>query len=396
MNEKMQIVLYGIIADSPALKMALNMVGHTGYHCCYYCELRGVHSREARKRQYPYCESVSQRTCRSFEKNSRRAEEGHCNVLGHLGQSVLEPFIDIPLPHSVLIDFAHVTLLRHFRDVLRTVYASLSPATRKQIDVSLVSQSFPHHFNRKLRGIEDLSFVKAVELKNLFFYAFIPNFIGYLSANQMSFLSLLICGMRLLYGDKVLGDRTSAFANDMIISYYREHEQYFDYHVNFVLHLHEHFASLYDDHGPLSSINTLAFEDFIGYVSKNRNGSRFYHQSLAYYYNVDVYLKNSEQMERECEGKIKLYVFWLLMRQITMVGFDSSPLVLDLYDGSLSSSFSGLFDACDVESIDMSYRPIANYHQRTCSCGNMTNCIRFYRRYAKNGYVFHSLRYVCR
>jgi hypothetical protein len=238
--------------------------------------------------------------------NSRRAEEGHCNVQGHLEKSVFEPFIEIPLPQSVLIDFAHVTLLRHFRDVLRTVHASLSPAIRKQIDVSLVSQLFPHHLNRKLRDVEDLSCVKAVELKNLFFYAFIPNFIGYLSENQISFLSLLICGMRLLYGDKVLGDRTSAFANDMIISYYREHEKYFDYHVNFVLHLHEHFAGLYDDHGPLSSINTLAFEDFIGYISKNRNGSRFYHQSLAYYYNVDVYLRNSERMEREFDGKIEL------------------------------------------------------------------------------------------
>ena len=304
LKEKFQIILYGIIADSPALKMALNMVGHTGYYCCYYCHLKGIHSKEARKRQYPYSAAVAYRTQVSFEENGRRAEKHYCNVLGHLGKSVLEPFVDIPLPRSVLIDYAHVTLLRHFRDVLRTVHSSLSPAIRKQIDLSLVGQRFPHHFNRKLRGIEDLSFVKAVELKNLFFYAFIPNFIGYLSVNQISFLSLLICGMRLIYGDKILGDETSKLANKLIIIYYRQHEQYFDHHLNFVLHLHEHFAQLYDEHGPLSSINTLAYEDFIGYISKNRNGSRFYHQSLAYYYNVDVYLRNNQQNEPRFEGKI--------------------------------------------------------------------------------------------
>ena len=337
MKEGFQIILYGIIADSPALKMALNLVGHTGYHCCYYCHLKGVHSREARKRQYPYSASVTHRTPASFRENGRRAEKDHCNILGHLGKSVLESFVDIPLPGSVLIDYAHVTLLRHFRDVLRTVHSSLSPAIRKQIDSSLIGQQFPHHFNRKLRGIEDLSFVKAVELKNLFFYAFIPNFIGHLSANQISFLSLLICAIRLIYGDRILGDETSKLANKLIIIYYREHQQYFDHHLNFVLHLHEHFARLYDDHGPLSSINTLAYEDFIGYVSKNRNGSRFYHQSLAYYYNVDVHLRNNQQ--NECRSKGKMYFIGeneCASCQVRIFERIHLPPYLDLYVLSLS------------------------------------------------------------
>ena len=54
-------------------------------------------------------------------------------------------------------------------------------------------------------------------------------------------------------------------------------------------------ARLYDEHGPLSSINTFSYEDFIGYVSKNRNGTVFYHNLLTYYYNIDVHLRNSVQ-----------------------------------------------------------------------------------------------------
>lgn len=299
-----QLLLYGIIADCPAMKMILNMVGHTGYYCCFLCFIRGIHSKEARKRQYPYCLQIQQRTKDTFLIDGENAEKTSCNIFGHRGVSVLQEVIDIPLPYSVLIDFAHVTLLRHFRDVIRTISSSLSPAIREKIDVSLRTQQFPHTFNRKLRGTDELSFIKAVELRNLLFYAFLPNFIHYLTPNQIGFLSLLVLGIRLIYGDKILGENTSLLANDLLITYYRDNEKYLQHHLNFVLHLHQHLASLYDQHGPLNSINTLAYEDFIGYISKNRNGTVFHHDLLAYYYNIDVYLRNSLQEKNELsDGK---------------------------------------------------------------------------------------------
>lgn len=268
------------------------MVGHTGYFCCFYCFEKGFHSREAKKRQYPYSASTQQRTSDSFRLHGEQADQSRRNVYGHLGVSVLSENMDVPFPSCVIADYAHVTLLRHFRDVLRSISSSLSPAIRKQVDSSLRDQLFPHHFNRKLRGIEDLSYVKAVELKNLLLYAFIPHFISYLTANQFSFLSLLVLGIRTIYSDKVFGDNTSKLANELIITYYRDHSKFFNHHLNFVLHLHEHFARQYDDHGPLSSLNTLPFEDFIGYVSSNRNGTSFFHESLAYYYNIDVQMQD--------------------------------------------------------------------------------------------------------
>ncbi|CAF4217185.1 unnamed protein product [Rotaria magnacalcarata] len=61
-----QLILYGIIADWPAMKMILNMVGHTGYYCCFFCYIKEVHSKEAHKRQYPYCLQIQQRTQGTF------------------------------------------------------------------------------------------------------------------------------------------------------------------------------------------------------------------------------------------------------------------------------------------------------------------------------------------
>ncbi|CAM4772296.1 unnamed protein product [Rotaria magnacalcarata] len=323
-----RLILYGIIGDCPAMKLILNM---------------GIHSKEARKRQYPYSSQTQQRTTNSFITNGKLAEENNSNVFGHLGNSILQGIIDVPLPFSILIDYAHVTLLRHFRGVIQKISSSLAPSVRQQIDVNLRSQAFPHIFNRKLRGIEELSFIKAVELKNLLLYAFIPNVIDHLTTNQIGFLSLLVLGIRLIHADKIFGDNTSLLAHELLTTYYRDNTQYFHNHVNFVLHLHEHLASLYDQHGPLSSINTLAFEDFIGYVSKNRNGTVFQHDLLAYYFNIDVHLRNSMQ------------------------------------EKYLTSD--GLFDLFVLSSKDSSFNALVNYHAKKCLCNVMINCVKYYRRY---------------
>ncbi len=77
-----------------------------------------------------------------------------------------------------------------------------------------------------------------------------------------------------------------------------------------VLHLHQHFRDIYEWHGPLSSINTFAQEDFIGYISKNKNGTTSFQNLLAYYYNIDVLLSNfNEKNMCMVDGKIAFLTF---------------------------------------------------------------------------------------
>jgi hypothetical protein len=287
-----------------------NINGHTGYYPCFYCHIEGVHVCTARKRQYPYTSTVNYRTVNSFYINSRDAHVNNQKVLGHVGISILDEVLDVPLPHGIVIDYAHVSLLRHFRDVTRTVASSLAPSIRQKIDCSLRRQAFPHFFHRKMRGIEDFSFIKATELKNLLLYGFIPHFMHHLTIDQLCFLSLFIIGIRLLHADNVFTPTTSTTANNLLCQYYADHHKYFLHHANFVLHLHQHFHEIYECHGPLSSINTFAQEDFIGYVSKNKNGTTSFENLFAYYYNIDVVLKNSnEKNMRVVDGKIYFVIF---------------------------------------------------------------------------------------
>ncbi|CAF3819948.1 unnamed protein product [Rotaria sp. Silwood1] len=201
LQKSFKIKVCGCIADSPALKLMANMIGHNGYYPCFYCHIKGEHVRQVSKRQYQYEVPVHYRTIKSFSINSKEAQLNNTKVFGHLGTSILDEVFDIPLPRGLIIDYSHVSLLRHFRDVVKTISLSLAPVIRENIDISLRAQVIHHFFNRKLRGVADFSFIKAIELKNLLFYGFIPHFMHYTTIDQLSFISLFVIGVRLLHAD---------------------------------------------------------------------------------------------------------------------------------------------------------------------------------------------------
>lgn len=158
---KCKIFFYGIVGDCPALKLILEINGHNGYFCCFYCYIEGVHvGGRHGKRQYYYQDDVQLRTAKTYELESIEAAETSKKVFGHLGRSILHDLLDIPLPYSIIADYLHVTLLRHTRGIIKQIYSNLSPSQRIEFDAGLREQKFPHFFNRKLRPVSDFSFVK--------------------------------------------------------------------------------------------------------------------------------------------------------------------------------------------------------------------------------------------
>lgn len=155
------VYYYGIIGDCPALKLILEFISHVGYYPCFYCYIKGVHvGGRGGKRQYYCADSTALRQAVAYEFESHEAANNSSNVFGHLGRSILHDILDVPLPNSIIIDYLHVTLLRHMRAIMQQTYMKLRPEQRTQLDTRLRSQSFPHFFNRKVRPISDLSFVK--------------------------------------------------------------------------------------------------------------------------------------------------------------------------------------------------------------------------------------------
>ncbi|CAF1306540.1 unnamed protein product, partial [Didymodactylos carnosus] len=241
-NLSYDIKFYGIIGDCPALKLILNFIGHTGYYCCFLCYIRGTHIMN--KRQYFFQQPLMLRGTTSYLEESRKAERNRTNEFGHLGTNILEEILDVPLPQAIIIDYLHVTLLRHTKAIVTELYALLKPAERQRLDISLKQQRFPHFFNRKMRAIKDLSYVKATELRNI---------------NNSTFC--IICtGLQ-----------------------------------NLVLHLHSHYSPQYDDHGAFCNRGTFGQEDLIGHISSNRHGTRYYGELITYYYSIDFSLHNKTE-----------------------------------------------------------------------------------------------------
>lgn len=155
------MLFYGIIGDCPALKIILEFIGHTGYYCCFYCYVHGIHiGGRGGKRQYYHENNIRLREMQTYELESIRAAETSSNVYGHLGRSLLHDLLDVPLPNSIIVDYLHVSLLRHTRAIVQQIYTKLSPLERMKFDTCLRIQKFPHFFNRKLRAVCDFSFVK--------------------------------------------------------------------------------------------------------------------------------------------------------------------------------------------------------------------------------------------
>lgn len=150
------IKVYGIIADCPAMSSILNHVQHGGYYCCWYCQIKGEHIRELKKRQYYYNEGLLIRDRLDFEYDSLLAQCRQKKINGRFGISILDKIVDIPLPRCIVADYLHVTLLRHSKTILIYIYKNImNTKGRSLLDQRILRQRFPHFFHRGIRPLSE-------------------------------------------------------------------------------------------------------------------------------------------------------------------------------------------------------------------------------------------------
>lgn len=91
---------------------------------------------------------------------------------------------------------------------------------------------------------------------------------------------------QLFHGRRIFREKTADLAHELLTTFYRDHKIFYTGQQNYVLHLHQHYYELYQNHGSLSNINTFSQEDIIGTVSEYKHGSRYWSDQLAFYLNV--------------------------------------------------------------------------------------------------------------
>ncbi|CAF1143529.1 unnamed protein product, partial [Didymodactylos carnosus] len=123
---------------------------------------------------------------------------------------------------SIMVDYLHTTLLRQTRTMMTHLAGKISTADRALLDRVLTEQRFPYYFYRGVRGISNLAHVKGTEVRNLLLYSMIPTFILFFDPEQVSYISLFSCAIRLLYGPPLLHISRGArcnLASELMIEY---------------------------------------------------------------------------------------------------------------------------------------------------------------------------------
>jgi hypothetical protein len=158
--------------------------------------------------------------------------------------------------------------------------------------------------------------------------------------------------MRLLHSGDVLDDQTSVVADLLLSQFHEDHEMFYTMSQSFKLHLHSHYASLYVSHGSLCHLGCFGQESFIGTVSANYHGTRYYGDSICYYYNIDSSIQSKK----------------------------GEPVVRNgPYDSSSMSAST--FDA------------VTYFHHTQCNCDLIDRCCTVYHRFVIRDEMFHSLLY---
>ncbi|CAF1319568.1 unnamed protein product [Rotaria sordida] len=353
-NHRIDLKFLSITGDSPALRNILKFIGHGGYFCCNFCYTRGQHIE--RKRQYFYEKKPVLRYSSTYNKESAAAEKTKKIIYGHKGISILQNILDTKLPEAIIIDYQHVSLLRHAKTVLSTIYKQFNPSHRRLIDIKLKNQCFPHFFNRRMIPFKNLSFIKAIELRNILLYGFLPLSYEFMNREQLAHFALFICSFRLYHSQPpMFGRETVRIANQLFEQYYKDHKKFYRLIQNYVLHLHSHYGNQYVNYGSLANIGCFSQEDLLGHISSNTHGTRYYGDQIVHYYNIDFSLNN-----RLSKAKYEIY---------------SKPIDLN------------------ADFIIDNYSIIIEYHNRICKCLNISKCISIYRRCIIRNNTFHSLLY---
>lgn len=203
-----------------------------------------------------------------------------------------------------------------------------------------------------MRPLDNFALVKGTEIRNILFYGFLPHLDSILSVEQYGHLALYVCGVRLFHSGHLFGSETSKIADRLISQFHKDHELFFNRKQSFKLHLHNHYALIYQRFGSFSNLGCFAQESFIGFVSANYHEIRYYGDAITYYFNIDFSIRSKKSENSVSNGPT-----------------DRSPFLANTYP-----------------SID-------RFHSKTCGCDELNCCCLTYRRFVIHNQMFHSLAY---
>ncbi|XP_043476303.1 uncharacterized protein LOC122507574 [Leptopilina heterotoma] len=292
-GRRITVNIYGLICNAPAKSLVLKVKGHTGYHCCPKCKIKGdgilpeqIGKNKKKKRRvcFPGLGPFSKRTDLEFASNVYLGtyQQGEATVLTQIPRFGAVSNVPIDYMHLVLLGIMKKLILLWLTGPTK-VRLSSSDIDKISINLIELKKSQPSEFARRPRSLRDVKYWKATEFRNILLYSgpiVLKNVLNEeLYTNFLALhVSLTIISSPILI--KIPGEID--YAQELIEYFITTFEiiygkEYMSYNLHNLLHLCEDVKK----YGPVDEFSAFKFENYMTTVKKKLRKTNKPLQQLA-------------------------------------------------------------------------------------------------------------------
>lgn len=259
-----------VVCDSPAKSFLLNVKSFNAYFGCTACTQEGsyINNRMA----FLEIESLL-RTDKSFRSKSQEEY--------HKGSSPLE-LLPIDMMNYVCLDYMHNVCLGVTKRLIEFWVRGkkdvrLIDKNKVRISNNLLNlRSYvPSEFSCLPRGLDDIEFYKATELRMFVIHSGLIVLKGNLSKQMYSHFKLFVCALRILITPDIcqtFNNLAQSLLNEFVTQYSSLYGAHFvTYNVHSLLHLPMYVKV----HGCLDNFSCFKYENYLQYIKKSIKSAKY-------------------------------------------------------------------------------------------------------------------------
>ncbi|XP_043468219.1 uncharacterized protein LOC122502304 isoform X1 [Leptopilina heterotoma] len=293
-----------IICDAPAKSFLLNVKGHTGFHSCTKCVIRGKWRRH--RVCFPHTGKVYKK--RTDANIRYRMHKKH-----QLGYCCLRRIPNFNLIDDIPYDYMHLVCLGCMRRLIFFLIVIRSPSRLRKWQINKISKRLqklrkyiPQEFSRKPRSLKELRFWKATEYRQFVLYTGSFIFKGILPQKLYTHFNTLHVAMRILCSKKLVKRPNYLDYANELLSYFVKCLTFLfgSYSVSYNMHGLLHLVDDARKRGCLDNFSAFDFENYLQQLKKwMRKGEKPLEQLVRRY---AEFKKNSAKLTKSQVNEIKI------------------------------------------------------------------------------------------
>ena len=292
-SEHIKIIFPMLMGDMPALSTMVQFVEPHAFYACMFCSTKGTYNHQGHCIIYDIDNNAELRTRESFEKCAKMAASMQSRIsrdrtIGVKGLSTFSEILDVPLPHSVVIDAMHTVFLCHAKKLLVQLQTFIAKENVPKINLKLRSMNFIHDILRRPRSFSNVQKWKASEIRTFILYIGLPVLAEFIPEEISGDLALYCIIIRLLHdywdNNKILSNSISSLLKMYMgsLSQKVKSNVYPPNLLTISTHTYLHLPLQCKKFGRLDWLTNFVFESFLGYLKAFIKGSSGAGQQLAF------------------------------------------------------------------------------------------------------------------